>query len=288
MKKRVAKRTTRRAVARGTTRRPNPRYRVILDGYDWASIPAFNKAEAVKRAKEIYPDKKGKWTAELVDEEMYRGMRGGAAYEAKIRLERKKARAAERAAAPPSRTRARRNGTHIHADMIDHLDVAKVHNPALSYEDSRAIYAAENDEGEGFTIGQESDDIAEAATLAGWSVIDRYSASLLLAVDSAGNHFLVGGDAAGRMPWVVKVEQEEMRRTNPDPLYSESELKMMHWMQDNRNNYSNRSALAIAALDKFQPHEYSEHIAWDLAGYLFTGPDGLALETEPRRKFITK
>ena len=97
MKKRVTRKSTRRAVARGTTRRANPRYRVILDGYDWASIPAFNKVEAVRRAKEIYPDKKGKWTAELVDEEMYKNMRGGADYEAKIRLERKKARAAERA-----------------------------------------------------------------------------------------------------------------------------------------------------------------------------------------------
>lgn len=135
MKKRVTRKLTRRAVARGTTRRANPRYRVILDGYDWASIPAFNKVEAVKRAKEIYPDKKGKWTAELVDEEMYKNMRGGADYEAKIRLERKKARAAERATAPPSRARARRNGTHIHADMIDHLDVAKVHNPEINSVD---------------------------------------------------------------------------------------------------------------------------------------------------------
>lgn len=220
MKKRVTRRTTRRAVARGTARRANPRYKLILDGYDWASIPAFNKTEAVKRAKEIYPDKKGKWTAEKVDERMFIGQRERAEeLENQLRLERKRARAAERASGPPSR--ARRNGTHIHADMIDHLDVAKVHNPSLSFDEARAIYAAENDEGEGFTIGQDSDDIAEAATLAGWSVIDRYSVSLLLAADSAGNHFLIGGDATGRMPWVVKVEQVE-RIENPRTIKTHS------------------------------------------------------------------
>lgn len=134
MKKRVTRRTTRRAVARGTARRANPRYKLILDGYDWASIPAFNKTEAVKRAKEIYPDKKGKWTAEKVDERMFIGQRERAEeLENQLRLERKRARAAERASGPPSR--ARRNGTHIHADMIDHLDVAKVHNPEINSVD---------------------------------------------------------------------------------------------------------------------------------------------------------
>jgi hypothetical protein len=252
--------------------------------------------EAIKRAKEIYPDKKGKWTAELVDEEMYKNMRGGAAYEAKIRLERKKARAAERASAPPSRARARRNGTHIHADLIDHLDVAKVHNPSryteayldensrrgkgrgftpgtflnynlkgtakryaskylraleqdlksrsdvvadrsqnggtayyrivenpyrrnpmIDYSTARDIYSARNNAGLGFGIGDDSDDIGDAALATGWQVLQRYDASLLLATDSSGNHFLVGGDGVGRGAWVIRVPAQIDSETTDDP-----------------------------------------------------------------------
>lgn len=100
----------------------NPRY-VATDetGYELAYIPAFNAADALKRAKQLYPGRKLKVTK--TDEQMYIG-RGAKEAEARERA----ARRAARAAAAPAK-RVRRNGTHIHADMIDHLDVARVHNP---------------------------------------------------------------------------------------------------------------------------------------------------------------
>ena len=108
----------------------NPRYLVSLDGYDLATVPAFTKLDAVKRAKEIYPGKRGKWNAVQVEAEMFGRMRGGAETEARMRLERKRAAAAAR-----TTTGRRRNGTHIHAETVGHLDVAKVHNPFIDYDD---------------------------------------------------------------------------------------------------------------------------------------------------------
>jgi hypothetical protein len=49
-----------------------------------------------------------------------------------------------------------------------------------------------------FAIGDEYDDIGEAAVNAGWRVLERYDVSLLHAIDSVGNRFLVGGDGMGQ------------------------------------------------------------------------------------------
>lgn len=107
----------------------NPRYLVSLDGYDLATVPAFTKLEAVKRAKQIYPGRRGTWTAVQVEDEMFGRMRGGAETEARLRMERKRAAAAVRAVKP------KRNGTHIHAETVGHLDVARVHNPYIDLDD---------------------------------------------------------------------------------------------------------------------------------------------------------
>lgn len=262
-------------------KKQNPRYLVSLDGYDLATVPAFTKVEAVKRAKQIYPGRRGTWTAVQVEDQLYGRMRGGAETEARMRLERKRAAAAARAMKP------KRNGTHIHAETVGHLDVAKVHNPSqfteaylaensrrgrgagltvqtfLAYTlkgkqkqyiskyasslnrelktrsdvladksqrggeayyriearpnpgidpgvwnhaHAREVYSEANNEGFGFSIGDDSDDIATAATMAGWTVVTRYDISLLLAQDSAENLFLVGGDGSGRGAWVIAVE----------------------------------------------------------------------------------
>ena len=260
----------------------NPRYLVSLDGYDLATVPAFTKVEAVKRAKQIYPGRRGTWTAVQVEDDMYGRMKGGAETEARMRLERKRAAAAAR-----TTTGRRRNGTHIHAETVGHLDVAKVHNPsqfteaylaensrrgrgagltvqtflaytlkgkqkqyiskyasalnrdlktrsdviadksqrggeayyriearpnpdmdlsAWGHARARDVYSEANNDGFGFAIGDESDDIAIATTNAGWRVLKRYDISLLLAEDSTGNRFLVGGDGSGQGPWVIAVE----------------------------------------------------------------------------------
>jgi len=176
----------------------NPRYMVSLDGYDLASIPSYSKVEAVKRAKQLYPGQRGRWTATLLDDEMFKNMRGGAELEARMRLERRLERRAKLKSNPrrpqgdprmrqgmslaefrrvmkeiererrpslappspefqqavphvlagetieekqrrlnewrsaPQSSQRRRNATHIHAQSIDHLDVAKVHNPRLT------------------------------------------------------------------------------------------------------------------------------------------------------------
>lgn len=86
-------------------KKKNPRYLVSLDGYDLATVPAFTKVEAVKRAKQIYPGRRGTWTAVQVEDEMFGRMRGGAETEARMRLERKRAAAAARKVGGPSKTR---------------------------------------------------------------------------------------------------------------------------------------------------------------------------------------
>lgn len=96
-----------------------------------------------------------------------------------------------------------KNGTHIHAENIDHLDVAKVHNPELDNATAQTIYHNANSTGLGFAIGDEYDDIGEAAVNAGWRVLERYDVSLLHAIDSVGNGFLVGGDGMGQGAWVI-------------------------------------------------------------------------------------
>ena len=86
----------------------NPRYLVSLDGYDLATVPAFTKVEAVKRAKQIYPGRRGTWTAVQVEDEMFGRMRGGREYEEKLRMERRRTAAAKRATGVKTK-RTRRN-----------------------------------------------------------------------------------------------------------------------------------------------------------------------------------
>lgn len=276
----------------------NPRY-VATDetGYELAYIPAFNAADALKRAKQLYPGRKLKVTK--TDEQMYIG-RGAKEAEARERA----ARRAARAAAAPAK-RVKRNGTHIHADMIDHLDVARVHNPSayteayldenakrgqgsgitpgtflaynlkgkakqysskylaallrdlksrsdviaglsqgggtayyriaqnprrrrthnpmLDHDTARDIYSRRNNAGLGFGIGEDGEDIQSATEAAGWKTIQRYDASLLLATDSSGNHFLVGGDGLGNDAWVIKVpSQAELDEPEESDRYHEA------------------------------------------------------------------
>jgi len=256
---------------RKTTRQSNPRYLISRDGIEVGFYPGFTSVEAIKRAKMHYGA--GKYTAEKVDSSMYLG-RGAERTQARERRERQEAHHAER-----MEMAKRSNGTHIHAEMIDHLDVAKVHNPskytdlyldensqrgkgmgltpatylnytlkgkAKQYSDSylralirdlktrpdviadqshkggvayyrimenprpeidhataQTIYHNANSTGLGFAIGDEYDDIGEAAVNAGWRVLERYDISLLRAADSAGNEFLVGGNGMGQGAWVI-------------------------------------------------------------------------------------
>lgn len=117
-----------------TARRSNPRYLISRDGVEVGIYPGFTSVEAVKRAKAQYG--RGKYTAEKISADMYLG-RGGEEIAARERLERQRQQRAERHAKPSGR---KRNGTHIHADLIDHLDVAKVHNP--DFDDMDDVWAA--------------------------------------------------------------------------------------------------------------------------------------------------
>lgn len=117
-----------------TARRSNPRYLIARDGVEVGIYPGFTSVEAVKRAKAQYG--RGKYTAEKLSADMYLG-RGGEEIAARERLERQRQQRAERLATPSGR---KRNGTHIHAEVIDHLDVARVHNPS-KYTD---LYLDEN------------------------------------------------------------------------------------------------------------------------------------------------
>jgi len=129
---------------RKTTKQSNPRYLISRDGVEVGYYPGFTSVEAIKRAKMHYGA--GKYTAEKVDAHMYIG-RGAERTQARERRERQEAHHAER-----MEMAKRRNGTHIHAEVIDHLDVAKVHNPS-KYTD---LYLDENSrrgKGMGLTPG---------------------------------------------------------------------------------------------------------------------------------------
>lgn len=129
---------------RKTTRRSNPRYLISRDGVEVGIYPGFTSVEAVKRAKAQYG--RGKYTAEKISSEMYLG-RGGEEIAARERLERQRQQRAERLTKQSER---KRNGTHIHAEMIDHLDVAKVHNPS-KYTDSYLDENSRRGKGMGLT-----------------------------------------------------------------------------------------------------------------------------------------
>lgn len=156
-------------------RKRNPRYLVTTgEGDELGIFPAFNAVEAVKRARSLYPGRK-KLSAKKVDERMYIGNDRAKALEDKERLARKLSRAS-----------------------------AKKKNP-LNYQEANELYHRLNNEGQGFAIGEDHDDIATASAASGWHVLERYVASLLLAQDPAGRMFLVGGDGAGQGAWAVSL-----------------------------------------------------------------------------------
>lgn len=197
---------------RKTTKHSNPRYLISRDGVEVGYYPGFTSVEAIKRAKMHYGA--GKYSAEKVDSSMYVG-RGAERTQARERRERQEAHHAERM----EMAKGRRNGTHIHAEKIDHLDVAKVHNPEIDHATAHTIYHNANSTGLGFAIGDEYEDIGEAAVNAGWRVLKRYDISLLHAADSAGNEFLVGGDGMGQGAWVIGLPPYEVETNefeNPD------------------------------------------------------------------------
>lgn len=87
------------------------------------------------------------------------------------------------------------------------------HTNSYSFEQAKQIYSTLNNAGVGFAIGNENQKLTAATRAEGWKVLQQFDISLLLATDSQGNKFLVGGDGLGLNAWAVKIPAG--KRQNP-------------------------------------------------------------------------
>lgn len=83
-------------------------------------------------------------------------------------------------------------------------------NP-YSHQQAKQIYSRLNNAGLGFAIGNENQKLATATRAEGWKIVQQFDISLLLATDSQGHEFLVGGDGRGLNAWAVKIPTRTRR-----------------------------------------------------------------------------